>query len=89
MGTSAELVYGAATPLTDRMSDRRSADVGGPMPFNGLFGMTPGAVVDAGLFWRGLWPFLFLAPVAAAIDIGAVGGIRGQVRRRGRPRPAR
>jgi hypothetical protein len=87
-GKSAKLVYGAATPLTDRMSDRRD-DVGGPMPFNGLFGMTPGALVDRDPFWRGLWPFLFLAPVAGAIDIGAVIGIRGRVRRRGRPRPAR
>lgn len=59
------------------------------MPFNGLFGMTRGALVDRGPSWRGLWPFLFLPPVAAVIDFGAVVGIGGRIRRPGRPSPAR
>jgi hypothetical protein len=84
-GRSASLVYGAAAGLTDRMSE--GDRVGGPMPFNGLFGMTRGAVLDRGPFVRGLWPFLFLAPIAAIIDVAAVSGVRGQLTSRSLRRP--
>jgi hypothetical protein len=86
-GRSATLVYGAAAGLTDRMGE--GDRVGGPMPFNGLFGMTRGAVLDRGPFVRGLWPFLFLAPVAAIIDVAMVSGIRGRFRSRTVTRPDR
>lgn len=85
----ADLVYGAAAASTERMSEPRDGDVAGALAFNGPYGMTPGAVVDRGAFWRGLWPLSFFAPIAIAIDTVGIVAIRMRFRRPAGPRRLR
>jgi hypothetical protein len=74
------LVRGVASPGDVTVADAETADPGATQGYNGLFGMAEGAVVDHGPFWRGLWPYLFLAPGSVIADLALYHALRSQLR---------